>query len=168
MSPSTEPEMVVAMLAVMLLVGFGICRLFLWIRDSPTSPDPWGPEIERSLREDDATPVCHKCFTPQPPSQWFCEHCGTAVGDYNNLMPYVCLFSEGEVLRNGVTAKIRVNAVTFVGYLLLSLAVGFWPTAGFLLLPLLIFVAIYWYLFFTNLKRIKNEASHQNPVEEAG
>lgn len=151
-----EPEMLVGILAVILLAGFGIYRLFLWIRELPVSPDPWSPEIEKSLEGPDAVPICHKCFTPQPPGQWFCEHCGSAVGEYNNWMPYVYLFSEGEVLRNGVTEKIRVNALTIVGYVLFSSC------------SYLVFAPVYWYFFFKNLRRIKSEESHQTPVEEAG
>jgi hypothetical protein len=139
-----QPEVQLAVLMAIAVLGVGFYRLILWCRGLPTSPDPWDADIEKSLHEPDATPVCHKCFSPQPAGQWFCAHCGSAVGDYNNWMPYIYVFSEGEVLRNGVTEKVRVNALVIVGYLLLSLNY-------FVLAP------VYWYFFFKNLRKIKTE-----------
>ena len=58
-------------------------------------------------------------------------------------MPFVCVFSQGEILRNGVTDKLRANPLTIIGYLIYSLANYF------------IFAPIYWFFFFKNLKRLK-------------
>jgi predicted metal-binding membrane protein len=58
-------------------------------------------------------------------------------------MPYIQVFSEGEVLRNGVNDKLRQNALIVAGYLLVSL--NFY----------LVFAPIYWLLLFKNLKRQK-------------
>ncbi len=58
-------------------------------------------------------------------------------------MPYVNIFSEGEVLRNGVTDKLRASPLTIIGYLIYSLGNYF------------IFAPIYWIFFFKNLKRLK-------------
>lgn len=139
-----EPETVVGVLAIVVICAVALYRLFVWFRDAPISPDPWSQEITQSLDEPDAVQVCHRCFTPQPPGQWFCEHCGCAVGDYNNLMPYVHVFSEGEVFRNGVTDRLRVNALTVIGYVALSL----WCY--------IVFAPFYWYFLFKNLRRIKH------------
>jgi hypothetical protein len=136
--------------------GFTIYRLIAWVRAAPLSPDPWDSEVATSLEELDAGPLCHRCFAPQPANQWFCEHCGSAVGDYNNWMPYVYLFSEGEVLRNGVTAKFRANALTIVGYLLYSLCTF-----------AVVFAPVYWFFLFRNLGRIKKEA-RQTLASETG
>ncbi len=73
------------------------------------------------------------------------RHCGAAVGSYNNWMPYVYVFSQGEILRNGVTDKLRVGPFIIMGYLLYSLLTYF------------IFAPIYWFFFFKNLRRLKEE-----------
>ena len=151
---SETPELRVALLATAVMGVLLLYRLFLWVREAPVTPDPWDTEIEKQIHESDATVICHKCLTPQPHGQWFCEHCGSAVGDYNNVMPYLPAFSEGEVFRNGVTEKVRVNALTIIGYLLYSVACYF------------VFAPIYWFFFFKNLKRIKEEASASNPVSD--
>ncbi len=128
----------------LLLTGLGCAfvfyRLYLWVREAQPRPDPWEPEIEASLQQGDTVPVCLKCSAPQPPGQWFCEHCGTAVGPYNNLMPYVNAFSQGEVLRNGVTARVRPSPLILAGYLCLSL-------------DYMVFAPLYWFLFLRNLRR---------------
>lgn len=121
-------------------------RQFLkWLRQLPVPPDPWDAEVAESLESPDVSPVCHKCSQPQPQGQTFCEHCGCAVGDYNNCMPYVYLFSEGEVLRTGSGGKFRVNAVTIAGFLLYSLTCY------------LIFAPVYWYLLYKNIRRIERD-----------
>ncbi len=66
-------------------------------------------------------------------------------------MPYVCILSQGEVLRNGVTDKLRANPLTIVGYLFYSLGNYF------------IFAPIYWFFFFKNLRRIKAERLAELP-----
>jgi len=116
----TEPaNLGLLMMLVALVVGsMAIYRIILWVRRAPTNPDPWDDEVEKSLQEPEAFPVCHHCFTPYPPRGWFCENCGCAVGPYNNWMPYVYIFSEGEVLRNGVTSRLRMNFLTVSGYVL--------------------------------------------------
>jgi len=58
-------------------------------------------------------------------------------------MPYVYIFSQGEVLRNGVTDRLRASPLTIIGYLIYSLGNYF------------IFAPIYWYFFFNNLRRLK-------------
>jgi hypothetical protein len=126
-------------LASLILGGLTIGRLVLWVQEAPLKPDPWEAEVEQGLQRPDAQPVCHRCFSPQPLGQWFCEHCGSAVGPYNNLMPYVNAFSEGEVFRNGVTDRMRASPLTLAGYLLASLH------------SYVIFAPVYWFFLLRNL-----------------
>lgn len=131
-----------------IYVAFGLlccCRLGLalrdWTRRLPVAPDPWDTEIAEKLKEPDCVPVCHHCFTPQLHDKWFCPECGAAVGPYNNCLPYIHIFSEGEVLRNGVRNHLARNPLTVMGYL-------FFSTTEYLF-----FAPIYWYLFFRNLRQ---------------
>ena len=74
------------------------------------------------------------------------------------MMPYVNVFSEGEVLRNGTTSRLRKGLLIPVGYMLISLN---FVIAGIALVPnsaltsLLIFGGLfsYWMLIFKNLSR---------------
>ena len=56
------------------------------------------------------------------------------MGPYNNLMPYLQIFSEGEVLRNASNVHLRKRPLIMIGYFLLGLS--FIP---FVLLP------VYWF-----------------------
>jgi hypothetical protein len=60
-------------------------------------------------------------------------------------MPFIHIFSEGEVLRNGVNCKIRACPLIVIGYLLFSLS------------AYVFFAPIYWIFFFGNLKQLKEE-----------
>lgn len=97
-------------------------RLRVWRRglDKDT---PWSPELDQQVREDDAVPVCHRCFTPleHTGQQWFCPECGAASGPYNNLMPFVYLFSIGEVLRSGTAREARYSPLRLAGYMAMCL-----------------------------------------------
>jgi hypothetical protein len=116
-------------------------RLFEWVKQPATSPDPWDKEIEKAIHEPDAVELCHRCFDPVAPNTWFCPKCGSAVGSCNNLMPFVCFFSQGEILRNGINDNLPRSPLIIAGYLLFSLCNYF------------IFAPIYWVLLFRNLKR---------------
>ena len=135
------------MLVAVVVGGLAFYRLILWVRAAPTKPDPWSAELETSVQGPDAVPVCHHCFTPCPQRGWFCENCGCAVGPYNNWMPFIHIFSEGEVFRNGVADKMRATPLTIGGYLLSSLG------------NYLVFAPIYWFFLFKNLKRVREETS---------
>jgi hypothetical protein len=138
---TSDPNQMVAGLGVGFLALAGLWRLIVWVREAPQKPDPWDAEIERQLEEPEAVEICHHCFSPQPPTAWFCEQCGSAVGPYNNLMPYLNAFSEGEVLRNGATDRLRTKPLVIAGYLLISLSVY------------TIFAPVFWFFLFKNLKR---------------
>ncbi len=150
-----QSEAVLGVLAITGLAIVAFWRITLWIKAAPLSPDPWEADIEQALQRPDAAPVCHHCLTPVPPAQWFCETCGFAVGPYNNWMPYLRVFSEGEVLRNGVTSHVRINANTIVGYLLLSLV------------NYLIFAPLYWYFLLRNLRRARPQDNNDLPGHES-
>jgi ribosomal protein L40E len=112
---TSDPNQMVAGLGVVFLLLAGLWRLIAWIREAPAKPDPWDAEVECKLEDPEAVEVCPHCFTQQPPTAWFCKHCGKAVGPYNNMMPFLNVFSEGEVLRNSTTGRLRNRPLIFIG-----------------------------------------------------
>lgn len=140
------PEMIVAELAVAGLAIAFVWRALIWVKAPPTSPDPWDKEVEERLHDPEAVAVCHRCFTPINSNGWFCEHCGSAVGPYNNILPYVVIFSQGEVLRNGVSDRFHRKGLIAAGYLLFTLS------------QYAIFAPFYWIPLFKNLKHRANAA----------
>lgn len=140
-----------------IVIAFGfVYVLTAWIRNAAVKPDPWGAEVRQTIDSPDTPETCHHCSTPQERSAWFCPYCGCAVGPYNNLMPYVHVFSVGEVFRNGAADKMRGNSLTIGGYLLYSLSNYF------------VFAPVYWYFLFKNLTRIKREEAQQPSLEVPG
>ncbi len=148
---TSDPNQVVAGLGLSFLLFAGLWRLIDWIREAPPKPDPWDAEVERKLEEPEAVEVCHHCLTQQPPNAWFCGHCGSAVGPYNNMMPYLNVFSEGEVFRNGAEDKLRSKPLIIAGYLLFSLS------------AYVFFAPIFWFFLFKNLKRSREEKPGEQP-----
>jgi hypothetical protein len=69
-------------------------------------------------------------------------------------MPYLNAFSEGEVFRNGVTDRMRKNAVTIAGYFLYSLG------------SYLIFAPIFWVYLFRNLRSQDDKPIENSPAVE--
>ena len=141
-------EHVVAALVILGIVGMAIYRSVLWVMSAPRTDDPWGRDTDESVNQEDAVPLCHHCLTPQQHSGWFCPQCGATVGPYCNYMPYVYIFSQGEVLRAGVTERMRRSRLIAIGYVLVSL--GMCAVAA----------PIYWFLLFRHLRR-----SNEPPVE---
>jgi hypothetical protein len=132
---------------------FGSRRIVAADRLGPRSanqPDPWDAEVEQKLSEPEAAEVCPHCLIQQPPTAWFCKHCGKAVGPYNNMMPFLNVFSEGEVLRNGTTGRFRNRPFILSGYFLITLGIN----------PF--FAPIYWFFILFNLNRPPDE---QEPAE---
>jgi ribosomal protein L40E len=151
MLAASDPNMIIAGFAVGGLVLAALWRFIVWIREAPTTPDPWDAETEQKLSEPEAVEVCPRCFSEQPPTAWFCARCGSAVGPYNNLMPYVQIFSEGEVFRNGTSGRFRNRPLILIGYFLVTL--GTYP----------LFAPIYWFSLLLNWKRPSGEPE---PAEE--
>jgi len=138
MIAASDPNLIVGGFAIGGLGLAALWKLIAWVRDAPVKPDPWDAGVEQQLLE--AAEVCPRCSTPQPPNAWFCAHCGKAVGPYNNLMPYVQVFSEGEVFRNGASGQFRKRPLIMIGYFLL----------GFGMFSFL--APIYWFSLLLNLK----------------
>ena len=106
-------------------------------------PDPWPAELDAAVRAPDAIPVCHHCTTPCSLPVWFCPACGASVGPYNNILPFVRIFSSGEVLRSGLQPTARFTLLTVPGYI-------------FLAMHLVIFLAPFYYLrLVANYLKIK-------------
>jgi hypothetical protein len=129
---------------IAILVTSGVAGVFLFrtlrLQDAPT-PDPWDQEIEAELRDGRAEPLCLKCLTPHSGQRWFCTGCGAPVGEYNNWMPYLSVFSEGEVLRTGVDPTVRRSPIIIAGFILYSLT------------SYTVFAPVYWWRLYQNLKR---------------
>ena len=69
------------------------------------------------------------------------------------MMPYVHVFSEGEVFRNGTSGRLRKSPLILIGYVLISLGT-YWFLAP-----------IYWFSLLLNWNRSANEletAEEQN------
>jgi hypothetical protein len=139
MAPAQEQAL--AALVILTICAMAVYRFVVWVRNAPCTVDPWGKEIDEAINRDDAVEVCHHCFTPQRHNGWFCPECGAIVGPYCNYMPYLYIFSEGEVLRAGVYERIRRSPLIGIGYLLFS--AGLFAVAA----------PIYWVFLFMNLSR---------------
>ena len=138
MLATSDPNLMIGGMAIVGLALAALWKVVVWIRNAPVNPEPWDIEVEHQLQA--AQEICPHCSTPQPPTAWFCEHCGRAVGPYNNLMPYVHVFSEGEVLRNGASGQFRRRPLILIGYFPL----------GFGMLSFL--APIYWFSLLWNLR----------------
>ena len=69
-------------------------------------------------------------------------------------MPYVHIFSIGEVLRNGSSGRVRSSPMIIIGYVLYAL------------LQYTIAVPLYLFFFFRNLRRTKaTEAAESSKPE---
>ena len=140
MAVVSDPNLIVGGFGIGLLVLAALRGLIAWVREAPLTPDPWDAEVEQKLQQPETREICHRCMTPHEPGAWFCEHCGAAVGPYNNLMPFLYAFSEGEVLRNGINGRFRNRPLIVIGYFLVS--VGLFS----------FFAPIYWLSLLLNRK----------------
>ena len=158
----------VRVLTILIIVGLIVWQIILRWRKITPQPDPWDSEIENSVQQSDAVEVCHRCFTLQPDNAWFCEHCGSAVGPYNNLMPYVKVFSEGEVYRNSMSDKHRSNALVAIGYALIFIPtyVGLMVVMSFgIKIMATVYCGFFWFLLFKNFKRQHAEKISNEPPD---
>jgi hypothetical protein len=113
-------------------------------------PHPWSIEIEEAVQQPDAVRICHHCLTPQEHLGWFCPECGAATGPYNNCMPFINIFSTGEVLRAGVNPKIRLASWVSPVYWI----VGLFEYG--------IFTPLYWFRLLQAQKKRKKTPDQQD------
>jgi hypothetical protein len=150
-TPSAQgPEMMVAALAIVGLLGIAVWRFVLWLIRAKPTPDPWDETIAAEIEKDDATPLCHHCLCPHSEATDFCAECGTPVGQYTNWLPFPQLFSIGHMLRAGTSGDFKRTPFTILGFLLFSLA------------EYMLFVPIYWIVF---LRKVFQHPSVQTPPE---
>jgi hypothetical protein len=149
MVSAKEQELVA--LVILAILGVGFYRLILWLKEATRTADPWGDEIDKTLDQDDAVPLCHHCFTPQQHNGWFCPECGATVGPYCNYLPFVYIFSQGEVLRAGVTERIRHSPLIVIGFVLLSLVMC------------AVAAPIYWFFLFKHLRQTDPAVAESAP-----
>ncbi len=107
--------------------------------------NPWPDDLDAAVRAHDAIPVCHRCSTPCELPIWFCTCCGTSVGPYNNILPFILIFSIGEVLRSGVQPTARFTMLTVPGYIIVAMHSG------------LILAPIYYIRLIANHIKIKRQ-----------
>jgi hypothetical protein len=127
-----------------VVVGCGVFLLIEWIRQTAIQPEPWGLDVDEAIHREDAVPVCHHCFAPQPAGTHFCPECGKASDPCTNLLPFDYLFSVGELVRTGATGNFRVTPFSVIGYVLLSMV------------EYAIFAPIYWFFLLRNVSRIQH------------
>ncbi len=138
MTPNAEATL--AVVVILALCAVGIYRFVLWVMEAPRSADPWNDETDAAVHLEEAVPLCHHCLTPQEHHGWFCPECGATVGPYSNYMPYIYIFAQGEILRAGVTERVRRSWYVTTGFVLFSL--GMFAIAA----------PIYWFFLFKNLR----------------
>jgi hypothetical protein len=146
----TNPELLIAVLATAGIFIFIAIRTILWLAEGPRQPDPWDETVTALINEPEATRLCHRCMTPHDQAVHFCSECGAAVGDYNNLLPWVNTFSEGEVFRNGAVLPVRRSPLVIGGYLVSSFA-AYAMFGGTFSILFAVLVLLYWFRFFKNL-----------------
>jgi hypothetical protein len=79
---------------------------------------PWDDDLDEDVNRPGAKGICPRCMAEHDRNQWFCRECGAAVGDYNNVMPELLLFSIGEVARTGSNGLFAPTRRAIAGYVL--------------------------------------------------
>jgi hypothetical protein len=143
MNPTT-PEQNLALFAILGLAIAAAVQFFRWVFSGSKTPDPWDETITFAVDEPDSLPVCHRCMTEHSLVAHFCPQCGAAVGDFNNLLPFEQLFSEGEVLRNGTNVRMQPTFLRVAGYLLLSIVAY---------APIFFITPVFWFFLIRNFSR---------------
>jgi len=140
-------------------MGIGVVltvRFWHWIFSGQVTPDPWGDQISTALKDPESLPVYHRCLTEHSDLAHFCHHCGAGVGEFNNVLPFEQIFSEGELLRNGTTLRMRPSFLVVAGYAVVTFSL---PMVGVFVLPtpipglLLIGILVYWLIYWSKLLR---------------
>lgn len=114
-----------------------------WLK---TPPNPWPEELDEEVARNSSKMICPRCSTPQSDRAWFCPKCGAAVGPYNNTMPFLNIFSTGEMLRAGTGSRLKKSHLITVGYFMIGLT------------QYLVFAPFFLYRFFKNRNRPISEA----------
>src|ERR1041384_6959326 len=124
-TPGTTPVLTEEAFGLVALVAAAVYLVVRWVREGKPNPDPWeleGSDVGPSEGNASASPICVRCLTPHAETAYFCPQCGHAVGPYSNYMPFLQLFSEGEVMRSATDGSKRMTPFRMLGYALLSLA----------------------------------------------
>jgi len=137
---ATDPEATIAVVVILGICAVGVYRFVLRVMEAPLGADPWSGDTGAAVHQEEAIPLCHHCLTRQEHNGWFCPECGATVGPYSNYMPYIYIFAQGEILRAGVTERVRRSWYITTGFVLLSL--GMFAIAA----------PIYWFFLFKNLR----------------
>jgi len=126
-------------------------RFKVWWLTQP--PNPWPEELDEELKQNNCKVICPHCMTSQHDRAWFCPKCGAAVGPYNNVMPFLNIFSTGEMLRAGTGTRLKKTPLVMIGYLMVSL------------MEYLFFAPLFLYRFFRNWCRSANEEQGDGGAE---
>ena len=148
---ATSSEKSLAALVLVLVGGWVLARLFRGWFQQAVKPDPWGPQVTADLASPEAQPLCTSCLQPHAGGDWFCRHCGAATGDFNNVSPYLYIFSVGEMLRSGTSGCFRPRGIALLGFVLVSLE------------QYTVFAPLYWVQLFLNLRRQRRAAATPAP-----
>ena len=108
-------------------------------------PNPWPEELDAAVKKQASKAVCFRCMAPQTDRAWFCPKCGAAVGPYNNTMPFLTIFSTGEMLRAGTGSHLKRSPLITVGYFIVGLT------------QYMVFAPFFLYRFFKN----RNRSAHR-------
>jgi len=135
-----------ATLIIIIGAAIVISAVARWKWSGPRAAEPWAREIDDALDAPEAVPLCLHCLAPQEHDGWFCPECGATVGLYCNYMPFVSLFSQGEVLRAGVANSLPATPLRVAGYVLLAFS------------SYAIFAPFYWIALFRGLGRTEQPA----------
>lgn len=145
----SDSEATVALLGILLVIGGSLWSLLQWIAASPTRPDPWGEEIAGELTRGDCPQLCHRCFTPHDASAHFCSECGATVGTYTCILPPLCYYSIGDVMRPGTEGTYRRSALLIGGFFIAALSYVYW-----VIFPLgVICLVVYWVKLFKHIPK---------------
>ena len=136
---TVDPATRVGLLAIAILLCFGLWMLIRWLFSGPPQPDPWSDEVAAEIAKDDAVPLCHRCLAPHDSSLDFCPDCGAPVGPYTNWLPYPYLFSIGHTLRIGTSGDFRRSPLTIAGFFCLGIV------------EYALFAPVYWFMLLKGL-----------------
>ena len=106
-------------LAIIMLLVMAVCAL---VHREYDIRDPWDDLLEEDFWEK-ATPLyfCGNCGALFDDRRYFCESCGSSVGYYNNSMPFLWIFSLGDLLMYCISPGFRGGRMNIAGVYLMAL-----------------------------------------------